>query len=71
MEVDSKIVEEALQSICILNKEMGGVLEAISWIKSIIFWGFGILTTLISATFVTVLRNLSWTKRNGILKVMK
>ena len=63
--MDEKIIEDALKAITILNKEMGGVLEAISWIKSIVFWGFGILSTLISATFIAVLKNLSWTKRNG------
>jgi len=61
MEVDSKIVEEALQSICILNKEMGGVLSSISWIKTIIMWQ----SSLLGATFIAVLGNLFMTRKNG------
>ena len=61
MEIDSKIVEEALRSICILNKEMGGVLSSINWIKTIIMWQ----STLLGATFVAVLGNIFLTRRNG------
>ena len=53
--MDEKIIEDALRAITVLNKEMGATLEAISRIKSIIFWGFSILTGLISATLVAVM----------------
>jgi len=64
MELDAKVVENALRSVIILNKEMGGVLASISWLKTLIMWQFG----LISATFVAVLSNILLTRRNGRAK---
>ena len=46
----------------ILNREMGCVLEAVKWIKLFIGFQFSLL----GATLIGVLRNLYWTKKNGL-----
>ena len=59
--MDDKIIEEALKSVSILNREMGGVLSSIQWIKYIL----GTQTTLLIAVLGFSWRSWAWAKKNG------
>jgi len=55
------LAKDNAKHIATLNREMGGVLNALSWIRGLIFAHLAAMGGL----FVVGMRNIYWTKKNG------
>lgn len=56
-----ELAQQNANHIATLNREMGGVLNALSWIRGLIFAHLAAMGGL----FVVGIRNIYWTKKNG------
>jgi len=56
-----QMVQDNHKHIATLNREMGGVLSSINWIRIFI----GAQVTIACGTFLAVMKNLHLTKQNG------
>ena len=62
-----KTILEALKSISVLNREMGGVLSSIKWIQYIL----GSQSALLIAILGFSMRAKYWAKRNGNNRILR
>jgi len=60
-----ELIQQNAEHIRTMNYEMGQIVSSIGWIRNFMIGCFSVLGGLIVGTWVTIFKNLQWTKKNG------